>query len=245
MIIDCHTHLYGKWLTLDGISTSEFINIMDECNIDKACVFTLEGFFDSDGCNDILFDRCKGYETRLYPFCTVNPHKGLSAIDEMRYAVNELNMKGLKVHPWLQSFSLTNSIFHLIVEETIKLQIPIIFHCGTPPYACPTQVANLANKYPQAKLILGEAGVKDLWREAAICACRYSNLYLCLGASPIEAVSEILKQVPVEQVLYGSDLGFSKKEEVMLEMKKVQMSNLSQKSIDKIMGGNVVELIDL
>ena len=46
MIIDAHTHLFGRWLNLRGIRPRDFVRTMDETGIDKACVFTLEGFFD-------------------------------------------------------------------------------------------------------------------------------------------------------------------------------------------------------
>ncbi len=173
MIIDAHTHLFGRWLNLRGIRPRDFVRIMDETGIDKACVFTLEGFFDARDANDKLAALIKGFESRLFPFATVDPNMGDFAVKDLRRSVRKLGMRGLKIHPWLQAFSLTNAYFLKVVEEAVRLGIPIITHNGSPPYACPTQVGNLAKKFPEATLILAEAGLKDLWLDAVAVGKKY------------------------------------------------------------------------
>jgi predicted TIM-barrel fold metal-dependent hydrolase len=244
MIIDCHTHLFGRWLNLRGIKPRDFVRIMDETGIDKACVFTLEGFFDARGCNDRLVSLTRGFEDRLYPFATVDPHVGNAAVKELRRGVRKLGMRGLKLHPWLQAFSLTNSYFLKVVEEAVRLNIPIIFHNGSPPYACPTQVGNLAQKFPEARLILGEAGLKDLWQDAVAVGMKYPNIFLCPAASPFSAAVEMTKKVPIEKLVFGTDLGFSQKEEVLLEIEKVRRLPLSEKNREKIFSKNIAALVN-
>lgn len=244
MIIDCHTHLFGRWLNLKGIRPKDFVRIMDETGIDIACVFTLEGFFNADGCNDKLISLTKGFEQRLYPFATVNPNAGDTAVKELRRAVLSLGMKGLKVHPWLQAFSLTNAYFLKVVEESIRLKIPIVFHNGSPPYSCPTQVGNLAQKFPESRLILGEAGLKDLWRDAVWVGKKYPNVYLCPAASPFSAVLEMVRSVPVGQLIFGTDLGFSQMEEVLLEIEKIRSLPVSEGEREMIFSGNMARLLN-
>jgi predicted TIM-barrel fold metal-dependent hydrolase len=244
MIIDCHTHLFGRWLNLRGLKPRDFVRVMDETGLDKACVFTLEGFFEARGCNDQLAALAKGFESRLYPFATVDPHMGDFAVKDLRRAVKKLGMRGLKVHPWLQAFSLTNEYFLKVVEETIRLNIPIIFHNGSPPYACPTQVGNLANKFPEATLILGEAGLKDLWLDAVAVGKKYPNIYLCPAASPFSAVLEMVKSVPIGKLVFGTDLGFSQKEEVLLEIQKIRSLPLSEPQRELVFSGNISMLVN-
>ena len=244
MIIDAHTHLYGRWLNLRGIKPRDFVRIMDETGIDKACVFTLERFFAARGTNDTLAALAKGFEGRLYPWATVDPNMGDIAVKDLRRAVLKLGMRGLKIHPWLQAFSLTNSYFLKVVEETIRLNIPIITHNGSPPYACPTQVGNLAKKFPEAKLILAEAGLKDLWLDAVAVGKKYPNVYLCPAASPFSAVLEMVRSVPIEKLVFGTDLGFSQKEEVLLEMEKIRRLPLTEADREKIFSGNITKLVD-
>jgi len=244
MIIDCHTHLFGRWLNLRGIRPRDFVRIMDETGIEKACVFTLEGFFDARGANDRLLSLTRGFEGRLYPFATVDPHMGDQAVRDLRRAVLKLGMRGLKVHPWLQAFSLTNAYFLKVVEEAIRLNIPIIFHSGSPPYACPTQIGNLARKFPEAKLILGEAGLKDLWLDALAVGIKYPNIYLCPAASPFSAVKEMISTIPIGKLLFGTDLGFSQKEEVLLEIEKIRLLPLTEKERRMVFSENIMTLVN-
>lgn len=244
MIIDCHTHLFGRWLNLKGIAPRDFVRIMDETGVDKACVFTLEGFFDARGANERLRSLTRGFEDRLYPFATVDPHTGDRAVKDLRRAVLKLGMRGLKVHPWLQAFSLTNTYFLKVVEEAVRLDIPIVFHNGSPPYACPTQVGNLARKFPEAKLILGEAGLKDLWLDALAVGAKYPNIYLCPAASPFSAVREMVSSLPIGKLVFGTDLGFSQKEEVLLEIEKIRLLPLTDAEREMIFSGNIRRLVN-
>jgi predicted TIM-barrel fold metal-dependent hydrolase len=244
VIIDCHTHLFDRWLNLRGLKPRDFVRVMDETGIDKACVFTLEGFFEARGCNDQLVALTKGFENRLYPFATVDPNMGDFAIKDLRRAVQKLGMRGLKVHPWLQAFSLTNTFFLKVVEETIRLNIPIISHNGSPPYACPTQVGNLARKFPEAKLILAEAGLKDLWMDAVAVGKKYPNIYLCPAASPFSAVLEMVRSVPLGKLVFGTDLGFSQKAEVQLEIQKIRSLPLSEGERELVFSGNISILVN-
>lgn len=244
MIIDAHTHLFGSWLNLRGIKPRDFVRVMDETGLAKACVYTLEGFFDARGSNDKLAALTRGFEDRLYPFATVDPNMGDFAVKDLRRAVRKLGMRGLKIHPWLQAFSLTNGYFLKVVEETIRLGIPIITHNGSPPYACPTQVGNLARKFPEAKLILAEAGLKDLWLDAVAVGKKYPNVYLCPAASPFSAVLEMIHSVPIGKLVFGTDLGFSQKEEVLLEIEKIHRLPLAEADREKIFSGNISTLVD-
>jgi len=169
---------------------------------------------------------------------------GDQAVKDLRRAVQKLGMRGLKLHPWLQAFSLTNPYFLKVVEETIRLNIPIIFHNGSPPYACPTQVGNLARKFPEAKLILGEAGLKDLWLDAVAVGMKYPNIYLCPAASPFSAVMEMIKSVPIGKLVFGTDLGFSQKEEVLLEIKKNRLLPLSEDEREMVFSKNISTLVN-
>jgi len=244
MIIDAHTHLFGSWLNLRGLRPRDFVRTMDKTGLDKACVFTLEGFFDARETNNRLAALAKGFPDRLYPFATVDPNMGDVAVKDLRRAVRKLGMRGLKVHPWLQAFSLTNTYFLKVVEETVRLGIPIITHNGSPPYACPTQVGNLARKFPEARLILAEAGLKDLWLDAVAVGKKYPNVYLCPAASPFPAVLEMARSVPIERLVFGTDLGFSQEAEVRLEIEKIERLPLSAADREKVFSGNIAKLVN-
>ena len=91
---------------------------------------------------------------------------------------------------------------------------------------------------------MGEAGLKDLWKEAMLCARRYPNVYLCLGASPFSACEEMANNVNTSQLLFGSDLGFSTKEDVTIEIEKIRTLSIDEESRQRIFAGNISSLVD-
>jgi hypothetical protein len=119
MIIDTHTHMPGRSFTdIEGPEAKEFLELMDTYSIDQAWVFTLDGlFFDPQPHNDFLREFCDHEPERLIPFCTVHPRYP-NAVEELRRAILDLGMKGVKMHPWTQAFSPMDRFMDPIGEVT-------------------------------------------------------------------------------------------------------------------------------
>jgi predicted TIM-barrel fold metal-dependent hydrolase len=117
-------------------------------------------------------------------------------------------MKGLKLHPWLQSFSLSHPAVEPILRRAGELGMPVLFHDGTPPYSTPLQIASVAERVPGTPVILGHSGLDDLWEDAILAARRHRNIFLCLCSLSAGAIREIIRRVPPERLLFGSDSGF-------------------------------------
>jgi predicted TIM-barrel fold metal-dependent hydrolase len=211
MIVDCHTHLAGgRSFGLASASGELFIAGMDRCGIDKSVLLTTDGFFfDFVACNDELQAFARQYPDRLVAGPTVDPRYGQAAVDEMRRCRLELGMKGpLKLHPWLQGFVPLEPLMDPVAEASIELEMPVMFHDGTPPYSTPLQVAALAARFPELTVILGHSGIKDMWPEALAAAQRHPNLVLCLcGTAPL-GIERIVSRVAPERLLFGTDVGF-------------------------------------
>jgi predicted TIM-barrel fold metal-dependent hydrolase len=68
--------------------------------------------------NDILAAAVNDDLDLFVPFCTVDPHAGPDkAIAELVRAKDTLGMRGLKLHPWLQAFSLTHPAILPILDK--------------------------------------------------------------------------------------------------------------------------------
>jgi hypothetical protein len=208
MKVDCHVHQPAR--REDGTYpylAKEYVAFMDELEIDISVIFTIDGFWqDPCACNDFLADWCAGYPDRLVPFCTVDPRKKNAAL-EVERCVEQLGMRGIKLHNWLQGFSPLEPFMAPVCETAQRLGIPMIFHDGTPPYSSSLQIARLAAEYPELKVILGHAGLHDLWPEAIAAGRRNRNVYLCMCATPPFAMERIVDEVPTEQIVFGSDGG--------------------------------------
>jgi len=215
MIIDTHTHMSdGMFRAGDppGLSREKILKAMDENQVSRIWVSPASGLYangEYEACNKSLYHFCRGFEDRLTGFFTVNPNYGKRTLDEVKRCVEDYGFKGLKLHPWLQSFPISLAAVNDITEMCIRYNIPILFHDGTPPYASTLQVANLAERYPEAAIILGHSGLIEMYDNAITAANRLKNIYLCLCGPSIFQLQKIVDNVSSDKIMFGSDFGFS------------------------------------
>jgi predicted TIM-barrel fold metal-dependent hydrolase len=210
MIIDFHGHLFTEWKGLKGMSPEEMIHEMDKNSITKTVVFTMNGFWgDFRKANDELIKLTKPYKDRLIPFCTVHPYKINGAIAEIKRCRSKFNIKGIKLHPWLQGFSVTSDEMLKLSEHAARLDMILVFHDGTPPYCEPLQIANLAYHFPNLKIVLGHGGLKDYSIESIIAVRKFRNIYIGTNFS-VPALEKLCKELNGEKIVFGSDIGFGK-----------------------------------
>ncbi len=244
-VIDVHTHMPGVHVTgITGHQQQEFLDLMDSNGVDQAWVFTLDGlFFDPVPYNDLLLQFCSASPERLIPFCTIHPRYP-NAVEELRRCVLDLGMRGLKLHPWTQAFSPNDAMMDPIGEELSSLGIPVLFHDGTPPNSSPMQVAYFAMRHPKVPVILGHAGLHDLWKEAVYAAMRYPNIYLCPSGMPPYGITYALRHVPIERFMFGSDAGFGHPYWQKFQLEKARTQNLSAEDERLFLGGNAERLLE-
>jgi predicted TIM-barrel fold metal-dependent hydrolase len=244
MIVDCHTHYVGRAYAHLGGGAS-ILDSMDQYGIDHSVIFTLDGFFeDSRRHNDELAQFVAAHPGRLTGFATVYPRRA-DAADELRRAVTELGMKGLKLHPWLQGISPLEEYMTPVAAACAELEVPIIFHDGTPAYSTPLQMALLAERHPDLVVILGHSGLLDLWPEAIAAATRNPNVWLCLCGPPTSALQRIVDSVPHDRILFGSDTGFGHDYQARHRLEQVRALDLAEESLAAILGGNARRLLSL
>ncbi len=249
MIVDCHTHASGgRSFGLSSIPVADFVAGMDRCGIDKALVYTTDGFFSAFvTCNDELQAFVEQFPDRLAAGPTVDPRCGEAAVAEMRRCRLELRMKGpLKLHPWLQGFSPVEPFMDPIAEAAIELGMPIMMHDGTPPYCTSLQVAALAARFPALTVIMGHSGLKDLWQAALAAAKRYPNIILCLcGTLPL-GIERIVAEIEPQRLLFGTDAGFGASPgNQEYRLGQILRLNVPEEIKALILGGNAQRIFDL
>ncbi|MBB5790667.1 amidohydrolase family protein [Jiangella mangrovi] len=214
-MIDFHTHTPAwntiSWLGGATFGVDEFVGFMDASGIDRAVVLSHDGLFNpKPEANDELAAFVRAYPDRLAGFGTVTP-RDPDAVAETERMVGELGLKGMKLHPWLQGFSMHEPALDPICEVVTGAGGILLSHDGTPPYSTPSQIAALARRHPRLPVVLGHGGLHDLWREALAMTQETPNLYLCICGTPPYAARTILAEAPREKVLFGTDAGLSDK----------------------------------
>lgn len=159
-------------------------------------------------------------------FASVDPWRGKAAIDEARYAIEELGLKGFKFHPATQAFYPNDRRFYPLYEAIAEYNVPALFHTGTTgigaglpggggiklessrpmPY-----LDDIAADFPNITFILAHPSWP--WQDEALAmAVHKSNVYIDLsGWSPkyfppqlVHYSNTLLK----DKVLFGSDYPF-------------------------------------
>lgn len=111
-------------------------------SIDRIVVFPMHDTyrFGEDGepefkpSNDEIHDWTTKYphSLKLSGFARVNPDDGAKAIEELKRAILDCGLVGLKLHPKAEKFRIdTDNVVNLLVESA-NLNVPVIFH--TDPY---------------------------------------------------------------------------------------------------------------
>ncbi|MBU0714591.1 MAG: amidohydrolase family protein [Verrucomicrobia bacterium] len=209
-IIDAHTHLPGWSFGSRPRPIRELRRAFEDEGLAGAWLFTTDGLLGEPARNnDILAEAVAEHRDFFAPFCTVNPLDGTdAAIRELDRCKSKLGMRGLKLHPWVQAFSMMHPAVEPVLAHAGNLGFPVIFHDGTPPYTSSLQIAALAEKAPQTTIILGHAGLDDLYEDAILACRRHPNIYLCLCSTSGGYSEQIIRHCPVERLLFGSDGGF-------------------------------------
>jgi uncharacterized protein len=210
-IVDTHTHFPGTLLGAAPRPIEALRADFAEAGVVRAWIFTTDGLLrDPAAHNRLLADAVRGHRDFFVPFCTVNPHDGAeAAIRELERAVREDGMSGLKLHPWLQSFSLTQEAVVPILRRAGELGLPVMFHDGSPPYATPLAIGWAAEQAPGATVILGHAGLDDGTEDAIRACLRHPNVWLCLCCPSCGNLEEIARRAPPDRLLFGTDGGFA------------------------------------
>lgn len=214
MIIDMHGHALSPGYPMGSrFSTNacKMVEVMERYGIGQIWLSHCGAMITDDTVHnrDLYENYVRLFPQKIIGYCVVDPYKGIEHCrEEIRRCAEEYGFKGLKIHGWLQCTPMHAPYIYEIMELVREYHWPVLFHDGTPPYSDTSQIAALAEMFPDVPVILGHAGMYDSYR-AAVLACRMlENIYLCLVGNTIGDIREILQNVRHDRILFGSDYCF-------------------------------------
>lgn len=244
MRVDFHVHQPSG----GAYPAGAYLELMDAAGIDVSVVFTYEGLIaEPERNNDALAAWCAGHRDRLVPFCTVDP-RSPSAAEEVRRCARDHGVRGVKLHPWLQAFTPLDPALDPVCRAAAELGLPMLFHDGTPPFSTPMQVAHVARRHPDLTVVLGHGGLHDMTADAIAGARRHPNLVVCMCSIPAGLMRRIVAEVPVEQLVFGTDGGLFPRAEqpyVGYRFRELECLDLSPAQRDRILAGNPCRLLGI
>lgn len=142
---------------------------------------------------------------RLIGFASVDPLVTGSP-DRLAHAVQNLGLRGLKLHPSAQEFYPNDPVVYPLYEQAAGLGIPILFHTGLSwqpkarlKYAHPSHFEDLAADFPNLNVVLAHLG----WPwviDAVALALKYPNVHLDTSALYFDNPRHFLRYAMTHQV---------------------------------------------
>jgi len=244
MIIDCHLHWPGRKSSKPADGPAGLLADMDGYGIDKAVLMPMAGISRLDACredNDRVARIAAKAPDRLFPLGTAWPGTERDGVEEVRRCLVDLNMNGLKFHPWLQGFSTADPFFAEMCALAGDLKAPVFFHDGTPCYCVSEQIAGLARRFPATTFVLGHSGLLWNWR-SALEAARRPNVWLCMCGPHMRAVEIFCRRVDTDRLIWGSDYT-GNAAAIAYRLELVQHARIDDATRQKMFGANAARLL--
>jgi len=241
LVVDAHCHL-GKTSTREW-TAEDLIQMMDKYSIDRAIVFPTTNFEGTSfsKSNDLVAHAVERYPDRLIGFARVNPHRREEAVKELVRSHEELGLQGLKLHPTMEIFPANSRIIHPIMRTVTELGIPVVFHSGTAPYALPSQIADIAVRFPRIPVIMAHMG-QSLVIDALSSAKRSRNIILETsgGSSRVGLLEQAVRILGAERIIFGSDWPCC---HPAPERVKIEVLDIPKGDKDLILGKNILRIL--
>lgn len=252
MRIDVHTHVWNN--QLDRLD--EFVNTLDELEIDKACVLPIAPYMSNEDVAD-LAERADGRVigwASVVPFAETTGIPRVDPVESLRRAVETLGLKGLKLHPMIQGFALNDPGLVPVVGAAGELGVPVLFHTG-PANGRAGRLENsriellddLAMMCPDTVLIAGHANPLG---PAPYLARKHPNVYLepsitwARWCRLIPGLAQmVIEHAGADKILYGSDFSLGRNERV-IQLDTV-LADIDAADKTLIHGDNARRILDL
>jgi predicted TIM-barrel fold metal-dependent hydrolase len=185
--------------------------------------------------NELVAETVRKNPDRLIGFASVDPNKGDAARKELRRAVRDDGMRGLKLVPHLCEIQVNEPVMYPLYEESQELGIPVLFHMGTQfhsgtklKFCRPIDVDEVAVDFPDLKLIIAHFGW-PWYEEALAVAHRNLNVYFNIAGWAPKRIPDFvwsyMKGPVKEKALLGSDYPLVSRQRIMTELADIDISN--------------------
>jgi predicted TIM-barrel fold metal-dependent hydrolase len=180
----------------------------------------------------------KKYPERLIGFCRVDPRMGKMAIKEVERSVLTLGLRGLKLHPIMEVFTIDHEAILEVIQHAADLNIPILIHSGSSSYDSAVRFSKLAEKVRNTAIIIGHF---SSYPENVRVAKKHDNLYLeTSGAVCPSQIADAVETIGAERILFGSDWPYLN---IKFEMVKIEMADISKRDKELIFGRNAEKIL--
>jgi predicted TIM-barrel fold metal-dependent hydrolase len=209
--------------------------------------------------NDFVAECVAAHPDAFVGFASVDPWKGRAAVAELRRAIADLGLHGLKLHPSAQAFAPNERRFYPLYEAAAELDIPILFHTGTTGfgagvpggagvklgYSRPILLDDVAADFPELTIV--GAHPSWPWQDEMLAVVQHkTNVWIDLSGWSPRLWSDGLRDAVLgpmqDRVLFGTDYPFIRFEKWLRAFRAYEPSPEIEA---KVLKGNAERLLGL
>jgi len=244
-IFDVHCHLGltgGGWVLEDGVienQVASFEKDMDRYNVQKI-VTSMSGRPDLIQANVEMMEATRGRD-RFRGYVRYNPNfAGEYTGEYMDKLFATGYFVGLKTLPGYMGVDIADPRYEAMFRYANEHELPVLIHTWQGGLGSPKSCAEVALRWPKAKLILGHSGGGTAGRlecEAIAKDPRYSNVFFefCGSFSSTRTWAKTLETIDASRVLYGTDACLH---DIGWEMGRLLSADICDEDLIAILGGN-------
>lgn len=236
MIVDSHVHVGAPPAEAEP---DKFVELMEKSKIDKAIVFRYFYNEPTSVSNKFIQSIVEKYPRHYIGFAWIDPNEK-NAVRELRTAVTEGQLKGVKLH--LEMNPSPISKLREIFKVAQELSIPVCVHLGDDFES----IDNLSQEFNVDTIIahLG-TGVYRLEVERlkkAIELARHENVFLETSGNTYPFVDYAVRALGPSKIILGSDFPH---EHPLVSAKIVQLLELPTQDKKLILGQNIRKILGI
>ena len=238
-LYDAHTHIGQN--DPDGYKQTPDELLAALAPVDaRAVLFPMHEPDGYPAANDVAIGAAADHPDQLVAFCRVSPHD--HAIPEARRAL-DAGAVGIKLHPRAEQFGMDEPVVGELVELAHERHMPMLIHAGRGIPALGENTVRLAERYPDATLILAHAAISDLAWLWKVLPDHPNVLIDTSWWNPVDLVA-LFALAPPSSIVWASDSPYGRPiAGIVMTLRCALQAGLSPEQVRGVAGGNLVRVI--
>lgn len=190
--------------------------------------------------NDYVATACNAHQPVLTGYAMIDPHEK-NAVSQLEKYLSS-GFRGLKLSPMTHQFSFASKSVAELAACCGDYGFPVYAHVVYNPGAATARYVALARQFPRTNFILGHMGFGPADQEGLAAATELDNFFLETSNGSYLHIKQAVAKAGASKVIFGSEFPLSHPK---VELTKVLLLDLSGSEQDKVLGGNIRNLLGL
>ncbi len=255
-----HAHVFPPSVFPEG-TVDDLLHVMDDCGIARCVAFAPFSRYVGDMDANAWLAKAIQSEDRLTGFGVINMDR-----DDMEAQVDrisELGLRGIKMHPAFQRFSLMNEKARRVYARAEASGLFISFHTGIHWHRISEYnmllFDEVAFHYPALRFSLEHAGGYCFFNDAVAVllnnAAQQPRVYA--GMTSVcdrdmnrfwylsdQQILDLIWLVGDDRLIFGLDFPYNDRQKIAQAIRRFEGMDLSEETKGKLFGGNIARILN-